>query len=97
MAAGLPNVTVLGISKDLPFAHGRFCATEGISNVITLSGFRDKEFGKVYGVDYVDGPVVGLYARAIVVIDETGTVIYNQLVPEHINEPDYEAALSAVK
>jgi thioredoxin-dependent peroxiredoxin len=97
MAAGLPNVTVLGISKDLPFAHGRFCSTEGISNVITLSGFRDKEFGKAYGVDYVDGPVVGLYARAIVIIDETGTVIYNQLVPEHINEPDYEAALSAVK
>jgi thioredoxin-dependent peroxiredoxin len=97
LAAGIPNVTVLGISKDLPFAHGRFCATEGIKNVITLSGFRDREFGKVYGVDYVDGPVVGLYARAIVVIDEKGTVIYNQLVPEHINEPDYDAALAAVK
>ena len=82
MAAGIKNVTVLGISKDLPFAHGRFCSTEGITNVITLSGFRDKEFGKAYGVDYIDGPVVGLYARGIVVIDETGTVIYTELVPE---------------
>ena len=97
MAAGTKNVTVLGISKDLPFAHSRFCSTEGITNVITLSGFRDKEFGKKYGVDYIDGPVVGLYARAIVVIDEKGTVIYTELVPEHIHEPDYEAALKAVQ
>ena len=97
MAAGIKNVTVLGISKDLPFAHNRFCSTEGITNVITLSGFRDKEFGKEYGVDYIDGPVVGLYARAIVVIDEKGTVIYTELVPEHIHEPDYEAALKAVQ
>jgi thiol peroxidase len=97
MAAGMKNVTVLGISKDLPFAHGRFCATEGITNVITLSGFRDKEFGKAYGVDYIDGPVAGLYARGIVVIDETGTVVYTQLVPEHVQEPDYEAALKAVQ
>jgi thiol peroxidase len=97
MAAGTKNVTVLGISKDLPFAHQRFCSTEGITNVITLSGFRDKEFGKKYGVDYIDGPVVGLYARAIVVVDEKGTVIYTELVPEHIHEPDYEAALKAVQ
>jgi thioredoxin-dependent peroxiredoxin len=97
LAAGIKNVTVLGISKDLPFAHGRFCSTEGITNVITLSGFRDREFGNAYGVDYIDGPMVGLYARAIVVIDETGTVIYNQLVPEHVHEPDYEAALKAVQ
>jgi thiol peroxidase len=97
MAAGMKNVTVLGISKDLPFAHGRFCSTEGITNVITLSGFRDREFGKAYGVDYVDGPVVGLYARAIVVIDETGTVVYTQLIPEHTQEPDYEAALKEVQ
>jgi thiol peroxidase len=97
MASELQNVTILGISKDLPFAHGRFCATEGIKNVITLSGFRDKEFGKVYGVDYIDGPVVGLYARGIVVIDETGTVVYTQLVPEHTHEPDYEAALKAAQ
>jgi thioredoxin-dependent peroxiredoxin len=97
MASGLKNVTVLGISKDLPFAHGRFCSTEGINNLITLSGFRDREFGKAYGIDYVDGPVAGLYARAIVIVDETGTVIYTQQVPEHIDEPDYDAALKAAQ
>ena len=97
MAAGMNNVVVLGISKDLPFAHGRFCSTEGINNVITLSGFRDREFGRVYGVDYIDGPVAGLYSRAIVVIDETGTIVYTEQVPEHIHEPDYEAALKAVQ
>jgi thioredoxin-dependent peroxiredoxin len=97
MAAGIKNVTVLGISKDLPFAHKRFCSAEGITNVITLSGFRDRGFGKEYGVDYVDGPMLGLYARAIVVIDEEGTVIYTELVPEHIHEPDYEEALKIVQ
>jgi thioredoxin-dependent peroxiredoxin len=97
MAAGMKNVIVLGISKDLPFAHGRFCSTEGITNLITLSGFRDKEFGKAYGIDYFDGPMVGLYARGIVIVDENGTVIYTQLVPEHTQEPDYEAALKAVQ
>jgi thiol peroxidase len=96
LAAGKSNVTVLGISKDLPFAHGRFCATEGIKNVVTLSGFRDKEFGKAYGIDYADGPMFGLYARGIVVIDEKGTVVYTELVPEHTQEPDYDAALAAV-
>jgi thioredoxin-dependent peroxiredoxin len=97
MAAGMKNVIVLGISKDLPFAHSRFCSTEGITNVVTLSGFRDREFGRAYGIDYIDGPMVGLYARGIVVIDETGTVIYTELVPEHTQEPDYEAALKAVQ
>ncbi|MGC1390325.1 MAG: thiol peroxidase [Bacteroidales bacterium] len=97
MAAGIKNMKVLGISKDLPFAHGRFCTTEGITNVITLSGFRDREFGRAYGIDYIDGPMVGLYARGIVVIDETGIVIYTELVPEHTQEPDYEAALKAVQ
>ena len=96
MASGIKNVTVLGISKDLPFAHSRFCSTEGITNLITLSGFRDREFGKAYGIDYIDGPMAGLYARGIVVIDESGTVVYTQQVPEHTHEPDYEAALKAV-
>ncbi len=67
LAAGKQNVVVLGISKDLPFAHGRFCSTEGITNVVTLSGFRDSAFGKAYGVDIIDGPLAGLYARSIVV------------------------------
>jgi thioredoxin-dependent peroxiredoxin len=96
LAAGKDNTVVLGISRDLPFAHGRFCSTEGITNVITLSGFRDSEFGKNYGVDIIDGPLAGLYARSIVVVDESGNVVHNQLVPEIGQEPDYEAALAAV-
>jgi thioredoxin-dependent peroxiredoxin len=96
-AAGLTNAAVLAISKDLPFAHGRFCSTEGITNVITLSGFRDSAFGKAYGIDIIDGPLAGLYARSIVVIDEAGKIIYTQLVPEITQEPDYNAAINALK
>jgi len=96
LAAGKQNAVVLGISKDLPFAHGRFCSTEGITNVVTLSGFRDSSFGKSYGVDIIDGPLAGLYARSIVVVDEKGTVLYTQLVPETTEEPDYDSALAAL-
>ena len=96
VAAGKPNVVVLAISKDLPFAHGRFCSTEGITNVVTLSGFRDTKFGAAYGVDLLDGATAGLYARSIVVIDEAGRVVYSEQVPELGNEPDYEAALAAL-
>lgn len=96
MAAGKTNVVVLAISKDLPFAHRRFCTTEGITNVVPLSGFRDWEFGKSYGVEIVEGSLTGLYARSIVVINEEGKVVYTQLVPEHGTEPDYEAALAAL-
>jgi len=96
LAAGTTNTTVLAISKDLPFAHGRFCSTEGITNLTTLSGFRDSEFGKLYGVDITDGPLSGVYARSIVVIDEKGNVTYTQLVPEITREPDYDAALAAL-
>jgi len=96
MAAGKDNTVVLAITKDLPFAMGRFCSVEGITNVIALSGFRDVSFGKSYGVDLVDGPMAGLYARSIVVIDEKGYVIYTQLVPETTQEPDYDAALAAL-
>lgn len=95
-AAGKKNALVLGISKDLPFAHKRFCESEGISNVITLSGYRDQEFGKAYGVDTLDGPFAGLYARSIVIVDENGVVTYTQQVGETANEPDYEAALAAL-
>jgi thiol peroxidase len=94
LAAGKTGTVVLGISKDLPFAHGRFCSTEGITNVITLSGFRDTAFGKAYGVDIIDGPLAGLYARSIVIVDENGKVIYTQLVQEISNEPDYDSALA---
>ena len=96
LAAGKKNVMVLGISKDLPFAHKRFCESEGITNVVTLSGYRDQEFGKSYGVDILDGPFGGLYARSIVVVDEKGKVVYTEQVPETAQEPDYDAALAAL-
>ena len=96
LAAGKTNTVVLAISKDLPFAHNRFCTTEGITNVVTLSGFRDTIFGKSYGIDIIDGPLAGLYARSIVVVDEKGIVIYTQLVPEIVEEPDYDAALAII-
>ena len=96
LAAGKSNTVVLAITKDLPYAHSRFCSTEGINNVITLSGFRDTAFGKSYGVDLVDGPMAGLYARSIVVIDEQGFVTYTEQVPEIVHEPDYDMALAAL-
>ena len=97
MAAGLDNVTVLCISRDLPFAHGRFCTSEGIDKVVNLSDFRDYGFSKDYGVGISDGPLAGLHARAVVVIDENKNVIYNQLVPEIVEEPDYDSAIAALK
>ncbi|HOP58068.1 MAG TPA: thiol peroxidase [Bacteroidales bacterium] len=96
VAAEKPGITVLAISKDLPFAHDRFCTTEGINNLITLSGFRNKSFGKDYGIDIIDGPLEGLYARSIVIINEEGTIIYTELVPETTQEPDYDSALKAL-
>lgn len=96
LAADRENTVVLAITKDLPFASGRFCTTEGIKNVTTLSGFRDQDFGKAYGVELVDGPMAGLYARSVVVIDEQGIVKYSELVPETVNEPDYDRALAAL-
>jgi thiol peroxidase len=96
LATSKENTVVLGISKDLPFAHKRFCTAEGITNVETLSGFRDSSFGKAYGVDIIDGPMAGLYARSVVVIDEQGKVVYTQLVPEITHEPDYDSAFAAL-
>ncbi len=95
-AAGLDNTVVLAISKDLPFAMGRFCSTEGIDRVIALSAFRNPAFGKEYGVEITDGPFAGLLARSVLVLDEQGKVIHSQLVPEIAQEPDYEAALSVL-
>jgi thiol peroxidase len=97
LAAGMTNTVVLAISKDLPFVHRDFCAAEGINNVITLSGFRDRKFGRAYGVDILDGLFEGLYARSIVIINEAGKIIYTELVPEIGQEPDYNAALDALK
>jgi len=91
------NAVVIGISMDLPFAHARFCEAEGMKNVITASELRNREFGSNYGVRMVDGPLAGLFARAIVVIDESSKVIYTQLVPEVTEEPDYDKAMNMLK
>ena len=91
------NAVVIGVSVDLPFAHARFCEAEGIKNVITASELRNREFGNSYGVRMIDGPLAGLLARAIVVIDENSKVIYTQLVREITEEPDYDNALSMLK
>ncbi len=81
----------------LPFAQSRFCGAEGLNNVITLSTFRNAEFLQAYGVAIADGPLKGLAARAVVVIDENDNVIFSQLVDEITTEPDYEAALAVLK
>ena len=93
----LTNTVVLCISKDLPFAHNRFCEVEGLENVISLSEFRDKNFSTIYGVEMIDGPLKGLMARSVFVIDENGSIVYSELVPEIAQEPNYEVALTAVK
>lgn len=95
-AASKDDVVVLCISKDLPFAHKRFCGAEGVENVQPLSELRDTKFGEDYGVQMVDGPLATLFARAIVVVDGEGKVTHTELVPEIAEEPDYNAALEAV-
>ncbi|MCL2423109.1 MAG: thiol peroxidase [Micrococcales bacterium] len=94
-AASLPGTTVVTVSKDLPFALGRFCAAEGIENVVTTSAFRSS-FGEDYGVTMVDGPLEGLLARAVVIADAQGVVRYVELVGSIGQEPDYDAAAAAV-
>lgn len=95
-AAKLDNTVVLCISGDLPFAQNRFCGAEGLKNVVTLSCFRSPAFRKNYGVDMVDGPLAGLTARAVVVLDENDQVLHSQLVSELTDEPDYAAALAVL-
>lgn len=95
-ASQLPNTVVLCVSMDLPFAATRFCTVNGIENVMTASGFRS-DFGKVYGVEIQDGPMRGLYARALVVIDENGKILGTSLCDEITNEPDYAYAESLLK
>lgn len=97
LAASLDNTTVVAVSKDLPFAQSRFCTTEGIENLIAASAFRSPEFAREYGVEMVDGPLAGLLARAVVVIDATSRIVYTELVSEITHEPNYEAALKALK
>jgi len=96
-ASQAANTVVLCVSADLPFAAGRFCTTEGLDKVVPASVFRNPGFGQAYGVVLVDGPLRGLLARSIVVFDEHGKVLHTELVPEIAQEPDYDAALKALK
>ena len=89
-ASGNDNAVVICVSKDLPFAASRFCGAEGLENVITASDFRYNNFATDYGVLMTDGPLAGVMARSVVAIDENGKVVYNQLVPEIVEEPNYE-------
>lgn len=95
-ASGLNNAVVLCISADLPFAQARFCGAEGLENVVTLSTMRGAAFLKDYGVAITDGPLAGLAARAVVVLDEHDKVLHSELVSEIAHEPNYEAALAAL-
>jgi thioredoxin-dependent peroxiredoxin len=91
-----PEVVMLMISADLPFAQARFCGNEGLENVQTLSMMRNRSFARDYGVLVESGPLAGLAARAVVVLDENNKVLHSELVPEIASEPDYEAALQAL-
>jgi len=96
-ASSAPNTVVLVVSADLPFAQKRFCGAEGLNNVVTLSTVRGRDFHQKYGVDIQDGPLKGVTARGVVVLDENNKVLYSELVPEIAQEPNYEAALNALK
>lgn len=95
-AGSLPDTVVLVISADLPFAAKRFCSVEGLDNVVPLSTFRNPGFATDWGVALSSGPMIGLTARAVVVLDKDDTVLHAQLVPEIAQEPDYEAAKAAL-
>ena len=95
LAAKWPNTVVVCVSKDLPFALGRFCGAEGIENVIVASDFRST-FGRDFGVEMTNGPLRGLLARSVVIADERGNIVYTRLSPEIGEEPDYDQAAAAV-
>lgn len=95
-ASKLNNTKVLCISRDLPFAQKRFCGAEGLENVINLSDFNSGAFGKDYGLEITGSVLNGLHSRAIIVLDETGTILYTEQVSEIANEPNYDAALAAL-
>jgi thiol peroxidase len=96
-AGRLPNTVILNVSMDLPFAQKRFCDAEKLAHIQNLSGFRAPGFGQAYGVRIVDGPLAGLYSRAVVVVDAAGVVRHAQQVPEIVQEPDYDAVLQAAR
>tara|TARA_R110002049_G_scaffold63_13_gene421 strand:- start:4640 stop:5137 length:498 start_codon:yes stop_codon:yes gene_type:complete len=95
-ASELENTVVLCVSKDLPFAQARFCGAEGIDNVIMLSDFANGSFGKDYNLEIANGPLANLHSRAVVILDENGTVVYTEQVSDIVDEPNYEAALKAI-
>lgn len=95
-AADLENTVVLCVSRDLPFAQGRFCGAEGIDNVVMLSDFATGSFGADYGLTIENGPLAHLHSRCIVIIDTDGKIMYTEQVPEIVDEPDYENALKAL-
>ncbi len=97
LASLQPDAVVLCISADLPFAQSRFCGAEGLNNVVTLSTMRGREFQRNYGVQMATGPLVGLCARAVVVLDRDNKVLHSELVPELKNEPNYDAALASLR
>ncbi len=96
-AAAAPNTVVVCVAKDLPFAMKRFCGAEGIDKVTPASAFRGPDFGKDYGVTMQDGPLAGLFARAVVVFDKAGKVVHAELVPEIAQEPNYDQALATIR
>ena len=96
IAGGLNNTKVLCISRDLPLAQKRFCASEGLKNVINLSDFNTADFGKDNGLLILDGTFAGLLSRSVIVVDENGVITYTELVPEIAHEPNYEAALAVL-
>lgn len=96
-ASELPDTVVLCISKDLPFAFRRFCGAEGIDKVVSLSDFRNLNFSQLYGVEMIDGGMVGLMARCIVVINKQGAVTHTEVVPVIGQEPDYDAAINSLQ
>ena len=95
-ASSLENTKVLCISRDLPFAQKRFCGAEGLENVINLSDFNTGSFGKDYGLEITDSVLAGLHSRVVIVLDENGTILHTEQVSEIANEPNYEAAITAL-
>lgn len=96
-AAGLPNTKVFAVSMDLPFAQGRYCTTEGIEELVVLSDFREKNFGKAYGMLIAEGALQGILTRGVIVVNPKGEIVYQEICDEITSEPDYEAPLKHIQ
>ena len=97
LTADLADTVLLCVSMDLPFAQGQFCGSQGLARAVPASAFRHAEFGTAFGVTLIDGPMRGLFARAVVALDENGTVVHTELVSELTQEPDYDLAIHAIR